>query len=383
MGAESMGAGKPAEQVTLDPSPFDLYDNQHNIASNSSYLYERVGETVLGLEEGTNTSDLDSRRCFNCGSLDHIIASCPEPLNHALITLSRQLYKFFRNDTLGEFRRFYEVEECKQQRLRWLEEFEPGHIRGPSLREALALRDGDVGENVEWLRNMACWGYPTGWIGITDPREHVQKIISGDSHETNNYSEDDDNFVIVGDEDEEWLVLPTKLKESSSDNDRSGSDESLGPVSNTSSSRSTTPTACVLAQRWAVYPDTYFLWSRLPAYNGFSLPALGSEVNSPPVSSTYTPDRQELWNSIVSQHFIASARDNCSSRSFVGSYSISGCPQSASFPPVPPTTPPPLPPSSYHTRPPPGLDGTVPRSTHNVQDQVVDTEDDIDMDLSE
>jgi len=62
--------------------------------------YERVGaEEILGeaLEPDDEAIAVGEHRCFNCGSPAHFVTSCPEPYNHAVVDLSRQLANFHRN----------------------------------------------------------------------------------------------------------------------------------------------------------------------------------------------------------------------------------------------------------------------------------------------
>ncbi|KAI8982906.1 hypothetical protein BD414DRAFT_523443 [Trametes punicea] len=223
------------------------------------------------------------RRCFNCGSPDHVLSACPEPIDRNLVSLSRQLFSFYHGESSGPFRRFHEVERWRQQRLQWLDEFEPGQIKGTLLREALGLGDGDPGERVEWLRNMASWGYPPGWVGTRDPRERVWQLIAEDA-----VSDSDEafEFTIVGDEGEERLAVPQRVTNHDVEACSEEDDDS--------------PEASATSRRWATYPDTYFLWSKLPVYKGSSLPAVGLSISpsqSPPTSITEPPVAPEPTDS--------------------------------------------------------------------------------------
>ncbi|PIL24508.1 hypothetical protein GSI_14263 [Ganoderma sinense ZZ0214-1] len=103
--------------------------------------------------------------------------------------------------------------------------------------------------------------------------------------------------------------------------------------------------------RWATYPDTYFLWSRLPVWTGRVLPTIGGEASRPraSVSGTYTAKRGALWQSIPSSlpHQLATGAFIPPWRA-LGGFSeawLSMHPVSSSLlpPPPPMTTPPPLP----------------------------------------
>lgn len=320
-------------QYSLPLYVVDIRPNWAHPESGDSLQYERCGEAPLGADKFVPETE-DARYCFNCGQPDHIISSCPYPKNHALISLSRQYFNFFKNSTAGGFQRIHEVEESKRQRVRWLEEFEPGQVRGELLRDALGLREDDVGERVEWLPNMAYWGYPRGWVGPVDPRERVWKLITGNTDEEGDEDEIQE-LIIVGDEDdEERIVLPTMTDlpswSSALENQNVTPDDSSSSNSSTSG---TPPLAQDPNQRWAEYPNTYFLWSRLPVYSGQSLPALDHDLTLVSFSSTFDSNRQALWDSLTSQSPF--------------SYSTHA------VPPPPSTTPPPLPDSNPLYLPPP------------------------------
>ena len=313
-------------------------------------LYDRVHEEdVLGeeREEEADALGVHVQRCFNCGEPGHIVSACTQPVDRRLVALSRQYCEFFRKDPGPPRLRVHEVEEWRRQRLEWLEAFDPGHIRGSLLREALGLREGDTGERVEWLSNIANWGYPPGWIGPHDPREEVwQRITDASPSE-----EDDDDkilFHIFADGDSEVCELSGHAAVDSRSETLSVADEDQG-----SRASSTDPPS-----RWATYPDTYFLWSRLPVCTGWVLPAIGAEPPPPPpppsVSETYTADREALWQSITTsppcQCSGASVPPWRTLRSFSdGRPSVHPAPlppQPMSTPPPPPSSPPPPPPSS-------------------------------------
>ncbi|KAI0351490.1 hypothetical protein OH77DRAFT_1524029 [Trametes cingulata] len=348
----------------------------------SAPLYDRYQEEVLGEEAGAEEVEpFDVRRCFNCGSPDHVLSACPEPIDRALVSLTRQLFNFYRGDSGGPFSRIHEVEHWRQQRLSWLDEFEPGQIRSPLLRNALGLHEDDPGERVEWLRNMACWGYPPGWVGKCDPRERVWELIAEGGNEE---SDEECEFRIVGDADEERLELPRK--------------QSMFAPEAEETERQDSPGSSDTDRRWARYPDTYFLWSKLPVYKGSTLPALGSDDSTPrpagsAVSSTYTADRQALWQSILagSVQMDESPPLATAKLSKVPPWRLPGAVGSEPLPPEPAAPPPPIPPPPPMVSPPPLPPADSPplvctstlEATSPVKGNHLIDEDDQDMDLSD
>ncbi|KAH7929695.1 hypothetical protein BV22DRAFT_970296, partial [Leucogyrophana mollusca] len=107
-----------------------ITDGWGNWPSQACY-YDRDTPVVLG-ERPATASDIwepDIRHCFNCGSPDHAVASCPSPLDRQLISLSRQLFNFLHPSRgVREPERFHAVEAWKQQRLEWLDQFRPGRV---------------------------------------------------------------------------------------------------------------------------------------------------------------------------------------------------------------------------------------------------------------
>lgn len=287
------------------------------------FIYERHVHDILGEAGASEEDDRDVRRCFNCGSPLHVVSSCPEPYNHRLVSLSRQLFNFFNDGNSGESRRIHEVEEWKRQRVEWLETFEPGHIRGPLLREALGLVGDDVGEYVEWLPNIAIWGYPKGWVGRHDPRLRVWQTIMEPLAEGGTRTDGEPiSFKIHGEMDiPEELVLPVSLGSQSKASLESYHDDEETEESACSDISSS-------LRRWARYPETYFSSSILPVYNGLSLPPITS--SSPKQSSTFSTEREALWANIVNGRAPA--------------VSLHFHPLRDELPPPPPSSPPPLPP---------------------------------------
>lgn len=137
-----------ASSFYVDDQPARCWDIE------DSLTYNRHTEHVLGERSAAHEDKHDIRRCFNCGSPSHVLSSCTEPYDRELVSLSRQLFNFFKSGSTGESLRIHEVGEWRRQRIEWLEAFEPGQIRGPLLREALGLEGDDLGNYVEWLQNI-------------------------------------------------------------------------------------------------------------------------------------------------------------------------------------------------------------------------------------
>lgn len=224
------------------------------------------------------------------------------------------------------------VEGRRQQRLDWLDWFEPGEIRGDLLRDALDVDDGEG----EWLKNMSIWGYPRGWTGKRDPRYEVMKRIEEGLGE----EEDDEVFVIFGDADHEEeidLVPP----------------HNPTPEIAAIPSPANTDVPEPQIHRWASYPNTHFSSALLPIYSGYALP--------PPPSQTFSEERQALWEKITAEP--------------------PPLPPPNYPPPPPPTSsPPPLPPSSTPPPQPPPPLPTPPDSPSRLAEE---SDGEAEMDMSD
>ncbi|KAJ3576880.1 hypothetical protein NP233_g129 [Leucocoprinus birnbaumii] len=269
-------------------------------------IYQRDANTVLGEEESADEGDDDpepSNLCFNCGSPDHSVPACPFRRDKELISLSRQYYNFYKElRGVVDHPRIHVAEGWRQQRLEWLDTFQPGCIQNPLLREAIGFGDGD------WLKNIATWGYPPGWISHQDPREKARLIIC-DEHLDDGYERSGDPFYIFGDTDEAEDVSKNITPTSeNTPGDRLTNSNNQDPPSDPSSK----PT------RWATYPSTYFSSDLLFAY---------ARQEAPPSSSLE-------WNAVFD------SEDNYF-------YQLYG------QPPPPPEDPPPIPPPPPSSAPPP------------------------------
>jgi zinc finger CCHC domain-containing protein 8 len=306
---------------------FPIFIDEHGDLSNYLYstsppIYERCSPDVLGAEiEGGSSLDEAISRCFNCGSTHHVVSSCPAPHNTELIALSRQMYNFFKPSRVIEPMTLSAAAEFKHQRYEWIDSFEPGRIRNPSLREALGLHDDDVCSNPPWLKNMAVWGYPSGWFSEQDPREQVLQRIDSLFVETVDPGEElNHTLSIFGDDAVEILGIsawPVCKPFHRQDVEKVHEEQvELG-----------------CSRRWATYPPTYFSSDLLPVYNGKRLPPI-----QPATSSTFTSGRHLLWERILHD------ADSTQSQRLV-SQDIGKVLQHDSLsPPLPTAPPPPLPP---------------------------------------
>lgn len=365
-----------SQSYFVDLTP-DYAKNPWDASSIQLYgVYVRGSETVLG--DALYTEDhSNANRCFNCGSPDHGVSACPSPRNRHLIALSRQFYNFFQ-ESRQDFQRIHVIEAWRQQRLAWLEQFDPGQIRGELLREAINLD----GQGPEWLGNMALWGYPKGWVGAVDPRHEVCRRILNDGSTADAVdSLESETFHIYGDSAEAEHVdfhdessTPTNIN-NGEDTEKSGpqlfesasaSSSEPGSDTETSDDRSPTPAPppCNI-RRWAHYPSTHFFSQLLPIYNGMALPAISFQG-----SSSYNDDRQKLWERIVSGG--------------VRPLSIQVIPPYVGIPPPPPLSePPPLPPPPPSLPPPPIPPPPLPECKHFITELFLDEELDMDMSDSE
>ncbi|KAF9469386.1 hypothetical protein BDZ94DRAFT_1279286 [Collybia nuda] len=245
-------------------------------------IYIRDSEYILGEDLPPVLPDLGKSRCFNCGSSDHIVSACPSPADRQVISLSRQLYNFTQASRgILEFKRIHIVEEWRQKRLEWLETFEPGEIRGLELKDALGAGEGD------WLRNMAVWGYPKGWVSECDPRKRIRRLIWNESSDGGDDDSESEPFLIFGDNDKVEVVHTNiAVYDIDTENDDDDDGTSASSLDDSVSISDSTP------KRWAEYPASHFASHLLPIYNGLQLPPIshrGIRNNIPPPPSGEPP----------------------------------------------------------------------------------------------
>lgn len=221
-------------------------------------IYARHTHNALGIVEDESTLNPDARHCFNCGSTSHVLSDCREPRNHRLIALSRQYYDFFKGNGGFQSQRIHEAAEWRMQRVQWLTDFIPGQVRGPDLREALDLPEGDDGQYVPWLIRIADYGYPKGWIAEEDPRMSVwRRIVGHDSSSGSVSDEEPFEFMIYGDTCE--IVGPSSTPQSPEDNDDADSlDMSVSDSEYSGVEEGEIVARESTLRRWAQYPETYF-----------------------------------------------------------------------------------------------------------------------------
>jgi zinc finger CCHC domain-containing protein 8 len=293
-------------------------------------IYERCTANILGAdEEQGSTPDEGLSHCFNCGSAYHTVSSCLVPHNMELIMLSRQMYNFFKPVRFPEPMTVSAATEFVNQRRQWLASFEPGQVRGPKLREALGLRDTDVGSELPWLKNMADWGYPIGWFSEEDPREQVLQRIDNLFAEPLDLEDGDHSLAIFGEDAVEAFDVGIRHFHSSSHEEINKS-QCLRDSSIVRRDR-TKQVDMERGRRWARYPSTYFSSDLLPIYNGARLPPI-----FPTTSSTFTSERHLLWERILDKV------DRCPAREVRALHDAGKVPEHV--PPPPTSLPPPLPP---------------------------------------
>ncbi|KAI0306687.1 hypothetical protein B0F90DRAFT_797396 [Multifurca ochricompacta] len=205
--------------------------------------------------------------------------------------LSRQMHNFFKPFYPAEPMTISAAAEFKQQRHQWLTSFEPGQVQGSALREALGLRDGDAGCEMLWLKNMAGWGYPKGWVGQEDPREQVFRRIDSLFAESLDLWEASYTFSIFGDDTVEYLNIGPQPSHSNPIHEGAHKARRTRDSSHTRTDSVEQPGG---VRRWATYPSTYFFNDLLPIYNGTRL--LSVSLLTP---STFTSDRHVLWERIL------------------------------------------------------------------------------------
>lgn len=335
-------AGRQEDSLILPCFPHAFPDALP--AEYESYgIYTRLdaGHALGEADEGKEDKEWKPiSRCFNCGHEEHSVKECPFRLNRDLIELSRQYYQFSKG-TIGttNWERVHTAEGWRQTRLNWLEDFEPGVIRGRLLREALG--DGAEGE---WLRNIAIWGYPKGWVGEHDPREAVRERIWAEYGGGVDLELDDaEPFVIHGDEGTEVVTFRDAFvkviqengqDDESEDGPEDGTEEEsedCSPAPQESLSRlrkesllqsETSQCASPSIRRWATYPSSHFLSNLLPIHTGFNLPPVDSaSTNAYPSLEPRRPPAMKFdWDVWAASHVEPEP------------------------PPPPPDEPPPLPP---------------------------------------
>ena len=331
-GVEPMGSNEETGSRPEILQGIDMYPFFHDSRPEGWIqvgTYTRNSDLVLGAVDIPSIQpENDPNSCFNCGSINHHVGACPLPRDRLRISLSRQYYQFFKDDSSSRQERFVDAFEWRKQRLEWVGEFEPGIIKNQLLR--LALGDEDT-----HLKNMAIWGYPKGWFSVRDPRSVMKERILNHCDLSNPH--DEDPFFIIGDKVE---LLPSWTPDNGVEKSTNRLSEPTGDP-----------------QRWARYPPAYFNTDTLPVYTPsfkHTETQAPSRPNQDNCSSTFTPDRQQLWAMIVSGRM---ALENDGAQSSIPPWRLPGAfsehTNSSSSqienivlaPPLPARSPPPLPPA--------------------------------------
>ncbi|KAF9532234.1 hypothetical protein CPB83DRAFT_807425 [Crepidotus variabilis] len=253
---------------TLTSTPFFYHSNPgpYSHSWEQSGVYQRgisEDEGFLGHSEDETVKDdivdTNNARCFNCGDPEHKVPDCPSRPNRDLIALSRQFYYFFQGN-LPQWKRFHVVESWKYQRLDWLDEFEPGQIRGDLLGEALEDSNGEL------FKNICAWGYPPGWVCSVDPRNSVRTRIWSQNEGAMDL-ENEEIFEIYGEGDSsEHLPLSASVNVPLGHTDNADDKASSTLIASDDTSDEETNKGDTHPVRWATYPNDYFSSSHLFVY---------------------------------------------------------------------------------------------------------------------
>ncbi|XP_051117637.1 uncharacterized protein LOC127242217 [Andrographis paniculata] len=142
---------RPNKEFTpLDDTSVPLYDRGYSLALTSA---GGSGGTDGGGEE------LDSSRCFNCGSYNHALKSCPKPRNNAAVNNARKLHKSRRTQQANSHNttRYYQSPKVGKY-----DGLIPGVLHAET-REALGIGKLDP---PPWLNRMRELGYPPGYLVV-------------------------------------------------------------------------------------------------------------------------------------------------------------------------------------------------------------------------
>ncbi|KAJ7633082.1 hypothetical protein FB45DRAFT_745969 [Roridomyces roridus] len=241
----------PSLPFYTDTSPTSYYGNNwqtsgiyiRNVIDPSSADICALGEPPEPIPDAYAAA---APRCFNCSATTHVLSACPNPVDKALVALSRQIYDFEHASQDGTPRSLREVAE-RIERAGWAGSggFVPGEVSA-DLRHALR---GDY----EWLENMAIWGYPPGWVSAVDPRVRMQARIMRERDPAADEEEEEEEVMkIWGEDGEEEVLISGQWAGEKRDTEAETQNE--GEL-----------------KRWARYPSTHFAWDRLTVYNGVLL----------------------------------------------------------------------------------------------------------------
>ncbi|EPS69305.1 hypothetical protein M569_05460, partial [Genlisea aurea] len=134
--------------VALDGSSVPLYDRGYSSALASGDV---SGSSERGIQ------DLDSSRCFNCGSYSHSLKDCPRPRDNTAVNNARKEHKSKRNQNPNSRNatRYYQ-----SPRRGKYDDLRPGSLNADT-KKALGLGEFDP---PPWLNRMREIGYPPGYL---------------------------------------------------------------------------------------------------------------------------------------------------------------------------------------------------------------------------
>ncbi|XP_052203045.1 uncharacterized protein LOC127808508 [Diospyros lotus] len=142
------------EFIPLDSQSVPLYDRGYSLALTST-------DSPSNLEGGLQ---LDSFRCFNCGSYNHTLRDCPKPRDNVAVNNARKEHKSKRNQNASSRNptRYYQTSPGGKY-----DGLKPGVLEAET-RQLLGLGELDP---PPWLNRMREIGYPPGYL---DPQDEDQ-----------------------------------------------------------------------------------------------------------------------------------------------------------------------------------------------------------------
>nr|XP_032809370.1 zinc finger CCHC domain-containing protein 8 isoform X2 [Petromyzon marinus] len=119
--------------------------------------YQTIFKQILSNEisEGQAKPQRPKGICFNCGSEDHIVRTCPQKRDLAGINLRRRQFESFSNSPKSRNPQRYHNEQEER-----FAHFKPGVI-SEGLRLALAVAPGQLPPYIYRMRQL---DYPPGWL---------------------------------------------------------------------------------------------------------------------------------------------------------------------------------------------------------------------------
>ncbi|XP_078737270.1 zinc finger CCHC domain-containing protein 8 [Lampetra fluviatilis] len=119
--------------------------------------YQTIFKQILSNEisEGQAKPQRPKGMCFNCGSEDHIMRTCPQKRDLAGINLRRRQFESFSNSPKSRNPQRYHNEQEER-----FAHFKPGVI-SEGLRLALAVAPGQLPPYIYRMRQL---DYPPGWL---------------------------------------------------------------------------------------------------------------------------------------------------------------------------------------------------------------------------